>query len=97
MVLIFQCSEVEPGDENPTGSAIDFYDVVDRDEDYDKQHSTQMFAGILIESLPFRIGILAAIVINSIVIGLQTNKQLVSQAQGLEGRTNALALCTGWT
>lgn len=69
------CSEVEATDEHP--SAIDFHEIVDRDEDYDQQHSTQMFAGMLIESLPFRVGILAAILINSVVIGLQTNKQLV--------------------
>lgn len=67
------CSEGEGGEPN----AIDFHDIVDRDEDYDQQHSTQMFAGLLIESLPFRIGILLAILLNSIVIGLQTNKELV--------------------
>lgn len=71
------CSEAAEGaDEHP--SALDFHDIVDRDEDYDQQHSTQMFVGLLIESLPFRIGILAAILLNSIIIGLQTNKQLVS-------------------
>lgn len=66
-----------PGPSSGTNSAIDFHDIVDRDEDYDQQHSTQMFVGILIESLPFRIGILVAIILNSVVIGLQTNKQLV--------------------
>ena len=65
-------------DDHPT--AIDFHDIVDKDEDHDHQYSTRMFAGLLIESLPFRIGILAAIVLNSIVIGLQTNKQLVSSS-----------------
>ncbi len=58
-------------------TTIDFHEVVDRDEDYDQQHSSQMFVGALIESLPFRAGILVAIVFNSVVIGLQTNKQLV--------------------
>lgn len=70
------CSEVELEDHS-TGSALDFNDIVDKGEDHDDQFSTRMFAGLLLESLPFRIGILFAIVVNSIVLGLQTNKQLV--------------------
>lgn len=63
---------------NEHRGAVDFRDIVDRDEAYFQQHSSQLFVGSLIESLPFRIGILVAILMNSIVIGLQTNKYLVS-------------------
>ena len=63
---------------NEDHNAVDFWDIVDRDESYYKQQASQLFAGYLVESLPFRIGILAAITLNSIVIGLQTNKYLVS-------------------
>lgn len=57
---------------------MDFHDIVDRDKFYYEQHSSQLFVGSLIESLPLRIGILVAIILNSIVVGLQTNKRLVS-------------------
>ncbi len=59
-------------------NAVDFRDIVDRDESYYKQQASQLFAGYLVESLPFRVGILVAITMNSIVVGLQTNKYLVS-------------------
>ena len=68
---------VEVADEHH--HAINFYDIVDKDEDYDHRHSTQIFVGSLLESLPFRIGILIAIFLNSVVIGLQTDKHLVSE------------------
>ena len=58
-------------------NAVDFRDIVDRDESYYKQQSSQLFAGYLVESLPFRIGILIAITMNCVVVGLQTNKYLV--------------------
>ena len=72
------CSGVD-GKINEHRGAVDFRDIVDRDEAYFQHHSSQLFVGSLIESLPFRISILAAILINSIVIGLQTDKYLVRQ------------------
>lgn len=72
--LLIVCSEFR----NDDRSVVDFHDVVDRDKSYYEQHSSQLFVGALMESLPFRIGILVAILMNSIVVGLQTNKYLVS-------------------
>ena len=70
-VCLFVCSD------DDKRNKVDFNDIVERDTTYYEQHSSQLFIGSLIESLPFRIGVLLAIVMNSIVVGLQTNKYLV--------------------
>lgn len=85
-----------PAGNEDNHNAVDFRDIVDRNESYYKQQASQLFAGYLVESLPFRIGILVAITLNSIVVGLQTNKYLVSEIMHPANHCNlAIILITG--
>ena len=59
-----------------------FHDIVDEDERAVEQRVRAVFVGWLVESLPFRVGMLTVILLNSIVIGVQTDRQLVSGGGG---------------
>lgn len=55
----------------------DFNDIVDLDEQRVETFVSQELVGTMIDSMAFRIFIFGLIIINSILIGLQTDEQLV--------------------
>ena len=56
---------------------VNFHDIVDSDERSLEHKFSYVFVGWLVESLPFRMILLVAILLDSLTIGIQTNRYLV--------------------
>ena len=56
---------------------VNFHDIVDEDERSLEHRFSHVFVGWLIESLPFRMTLLVAILLDSLTIGIQTDRHLV--------------------
>ena len=61
----------------PHHEVINFHDIVDEDERGLEDKFSHDFVGWMVELLPFRMVMLVAILFNSVIIGIQTNKYLV--------------------
>ena len=56
---------------------VNFHDIVDEDERGMENKFSQVYLGQVLESLPFRMIMLVAIILDSLTIGIQTNQYLV--------------------
>lgn len=58
---------------------VNFHDIVDTDERNLEHRFSHVFVGWLVESLPFRMILLIAILLDSLTIGIQTDRYLVRE------------------